>query len=112
MTAEQERAYRFLTQYPADYGQMLGYGDLRTDLHGEWMKDMLLGTEDMTLQSHRGSYKTTCLAVSLASMLMLCGHRNIIFLRKTDGDIMEVIKQVHQILRAPVSQSVFLALTG
>ena len=112
MTPEQERAYRFLTSYPADFGQMLGYADLRPELHGEWMKEMLLGHGDMTLQAHRGSYKTTCLSVVLATMLMLSGDKNVIFLRKTDSDITEVIKQVQQILLNPVTQSVFLSLTG
>lgn len=107
-----ENAYRFLTRFPADYGQMLGYKDLVPELHGEWMRQMLLGAEDMTLQAHRGSYKTTCLSVMLASSLMLHADKNIIFLRKTDGDVTEVIKQVQQILLQPVSQSVFLALTG
>lgn len=112
MTKDQEAAYRFLTKYPADYGQMLGYGDLRPDLHGVWMREMLLGKEDMTLQAHRGSYKTTCLSVVLAQMCMLCGDRNIIFLRKTDTDVVEVIKQVQRILSDPVSQALFRNLTG
>lgn len=112
MTGEQEAAYRFLTRYPADYGQMLGYKDLRPELHGEWMRQMLLGTEDMTLQAHRGSYKTTCLAIVLAEKCMLCGGKNTIFLRKTDTDVVEVIKQVQRILQDPVTQALCRALTG
>lgn len=112
MLTSAETAYNFLTRYPADYGQMLGYPDLLPELHGEWMQQMLTGTGDMTLQAHRGSYKTTCLAVVLAESLMLHADKNLIFLRKTDGDIAEVIKQTHQILLHPVTQSVFLALTG
>ena len=107
-----EQAYAFLTRYPADYGQMLGYKQLRPDLHGAWIRQILLGKSDLTLQAHRGSYKTTCLAVALAEMMMLCGERNVIFLRKTDGDVTEVINQVQRILLSPVTQSVHLALTG
>lgn len=107
-----ETAYNFLARHPADFGQMLGYKDLLPELHGSWMRQMLLGSGDMTLQAHRGSYKTTCLAIVLAEMLMLCGGKNVIFLRKTDSDVTEVIKQVQQILLNPVTQSVFLALTG
>lgn len=112
MIANAEAAYNFLTRYPADFGQMLGYHDLLPELHGMWMKQMLLGVDDMTLQAHRGSYKTTCLSVVLAESLMLHGDKNLIFLRKTDGDVTEVIKQTHQILLHPVTQSVFLSLTG
>ena len=107
-----ETAYTFLVRHPADFGQMLGYKDLLPELHGSWMRQMLLGSGDMTLQAHRGSYKTTCLAIVLSEMLMLCGDKNVIFLRKTDSDVTEVIKQVQQILLSPVTQSVFLALTG
>jgi hypothetical protein len=112
VTREQETVYLFLTEHPAEYGQMLGYKDLRPDLHGMWMHDMLLTREDMTLQSHRGSYKTTCLGIVLAIMMMLRGDLNIIFLRKTDTDITEVIKQVHRILTHEVTQALYKALTG
>lgn len=76
------------------------------------MKKMLLGQGDMTLQSHRGSYKTTCLSIVLAILLMLRGDMNIIFLRKTDSDIAEVIKQVGRILNEAVSQELYRALMG
>ena len=112
MTREQETAYRFLTEHPAEFGQMLGYTDLRPDLHGLWMREMIFSKQDMTLQSHRGSYKTTCLGIVLAIMIMLRGDQNIIFLRKTDTDITEVIKQVHRILTHEVTQALYKALTG
>ena len=112
MTKDQEQVYLFLTQHPAAFGRMLGYPDLRDELHGEWMRKMILCTEDMTLQSHRGSYKTTCLGIVLAVLMMLCGHINIIFLRKTDTDITEVIKQVHRILCHEVTQELYTVLTG
>lgn len=112
MTRDQELAYGFLTDRIADYGQMLGYKDLRNDLHGAWMRDMLLGRGDMTLQAHRGSYKTTCLSIVLAVYIMLRGDMNIIFLRKTDSDVQEVIKQVLRILESDVSRALYYALTG
>lgn len=112
MTREQEQVYTFLTDYAAEYGQMLGYKDLRPELHGKWMHDMIMGTEDMTLQSHRGSYKTTCLGIVLAVLMMLRGDMNIIFLRKTDTDVTEVIKQVARILSHEVTQQLYSALTG
>ena len=112
MNKQQEQAFRFLTEYPAQYGQMVGFADLRNDLHGKWIRQMVMGHSDMTLQSHRGSYKTTCLEVSLAEIIMLCGNKNTIFFRKTDTDVIEVIKQVHKILEHPVSQELYKALTG
>lgn len=112
MNPDAETAYRFLTEKPAQYGQMLGYPDLRDDLHGEWIRKMVLGHEDMTLQAHRGSYKTTCDCVGLAENIILRGDLNSIFLRKTDTDIQEVINNVTRILVHPVTQELYRALTG
>ncbi len=112
MNPEAETAYRFLTERPAQYGQMLGYPDLRDDLHGEWIRKMVLGHEDMTLQAHRGSYKTTCDCIALEILMMLRGDMNIIFMRKTDKDIEEVISNVQRITVHPVTQELYRALTG
>lgn len=112
MNPAAETAYRFLTEKPAQYGQMLGYPDLRDDLHGEWIRKMVLGKEDMTLQAHRGSFKTTCDCIALDIMMMLRGYENIIFMRKTDKDIEEVISNVQRIIVHPVTQELYRALTG
>lgn len=112
MTQDAEIAYRFLTEKPAQYGQMLGYTDLRDDLHGEWIRKMVLGRDDMTLQAHRGSYKTTCDCIALVILMMLRGDKNIIFMRKTDKDIEEVINNVQRIIMQPVTQELYRAMTG
>ena len=112
MNAEAEVAYRFLTEKPAQYGQMLGYPDLRDDLHGEWIREMVLGHGDMTLQAHRLSYKTTCVGIALATNIVLRGDFNSIFMRKTDTDIQEVISNVQRIVSHPVTQQLYKALTG
>lgn len=112
MRPEAELAYRFLTEKPAQYGNMIGCPDLRDDLHGEWIRKMVLGKEDITLQAHRGSYKTTCDCIALAIIMMLRGDQNIIFMRKTDKDIEEVISNVQRIIIHPVTQEIYRALTG
>jgi hypothetical protein len=111
VTPRQETAYRFLVERPAEYGQMLGYTKL-AGLHNRWIRDMLLGHEDRTLQGHRGSYKTTALGVTLSEQLMLRGHENVMFIRKTDDDVKEIIAQVTRNLRHPVSQQLYRELTG
>jgi hypothetical protein len=112
LTADAETAYRFLTEKPAQYGQMLGYTKLRDDLHGDWIRRMVLGKEDMTLQAHRGSYKTTCDVIALVETLILRGDINNIFLRKTDNDVHEVISAVLRALVHPVTQNLYKAMTG
>ena len=51
-------AVDFLIRHPEDFGRMVGFTKL-TKMHGDWMRTMILGTGDYTLQGHRGSYKTT-----------------------------------------------------
>ena len=52
-------ALELLLTRPAQVARMCGLDRLTDELHGKWMQDMLLGTEDMTLLAHRGSFKTT-----------------------------------------------------
>lgn len=77
---------------------MCGLDRLTDELHGAWLQEMLLGTEDMTLLAHRGSFKTTCLSFAMAAMLLAYPRRNIIFMRKTDEDVTEVIRQIKKLL--------------
>lgn len=96
---------------PLKLGRALGYTDL-TEMHKGWMVKMLTGTEDMTLQAHRGSYKTTCLCIVIALLMMLQPRKNIIFLRKTDNDVQEVVKAVKRILETEFVKAAFFELTG
>lgn len=94
-------AVRFLTRHPEKFGQMVGFTKL-TELHGRWMRKMLAIKEpDMTLQGHRGAYKTTCLSIVLALILILLPNKRTLFARKTDDDVKEIIEQVRKILVNP-----------
>lgn len=106
----QEKA-RHLIRHPAELGRALGYKDF-TELHDKWIREMISARQDMTLQAHRGSYKTTCLCEAIALMMLKERSKNIIFLRKTDGDVAEVVTNVDRILRDPVMQDIYRALTG
>lgn len=79
---------------------MLGFTKL-TELHNGWIVDMVRGKEDKTLQAHRGSYKTTCVSIALAIIIILTPRKKTLFMRKTDTDVKEVIKQVQKILLDP-----------
>lgn len=104
MTEQGRIALEYMTQHPAALGRSLGYRDLRDDLHGIWMREMLEASEDMTLQAHRGSYKTTCLCIVLSILLAVEPDKTIMFLRKTDDDVIEVVRQVSRILQHPEYQ--------
>lgn len=90
---------RWMRENPAQVGRWCGFELLRDDLHGAWMRDMISGTEDMTLLAHRGSYKTTCLSVALSILIATEPMQNMIFMRKSEEDVKEIIGQVRKILQ-------------
>lgn len=109
-TAAEGGLFQPLTD-PAAFGRAVGYGKL-TGLHSEWMRKMLFTPEDLTLQAHRGSYKTTCLCIVMALLMVVRSDENIIFLRKTDHDVTEVIRQVTRILKSEALQKAALSYYG
>ena len=80
-----EQAVKFLRDRPYEFGHMVGFRKL-TPLHNGWIREMVTGKDDATLQAHRGSYKTTCVSISLAIIMVLLPNRTILFMRKTDSD--------------------------
>ena len=99
MNISQDIAKELIRNEPYKVGHFLGFKDL-TNLHNEWLLDWLYGTEDDTTQAHRGSYKTTDLALFIALNMLIHRSENIIFLRKTDVDVTEVVRLVAKIIRS------------
>lgn len=112
MTDSARAALAELTEHPAEVGRWCGFKLLRDDLHGEWLDRIINGRGDMTLMAHRGSYKTTCLTIALAVMMICHPWQTIIFLRKADDDVVEVIKQTASILRGPVMRHLTAEIYG
>lgn len=100
-----------LRNEPYKIGQLCGFKDL-TELHNEWLKMMIYGDDEFTLLAHRGSYKTTCLSICFAFIIVLFPYKTIIFVRKTDDDVIEVIKQVSNLLKTSIFQTIALRLYG
>ena len=90
---------RELMKHPEMIGRAVGFKDL-TKMHGEWIREMVYGKDDYTLQAHRGSYKSSCLAVAISLLMVIFPKRNIIFLRKTDDDVAEMMRMVGKILKS------------
>lgn len=102
---------KILMKQPVNIAHLLGFKDM-TDLHNQWLKEMVYDTNDRTILAHRGSYKTTCLSVAIALIIILFPRKKIIFLRKTDDDVIEVIKQVANILSTPLMAHIVAILYG
>lgn len=111
LSAKREKALKLLKN-PIKLAHLVGFEDM-TQMHDSWMRQMLaFPAEDMTLQAHRGSYKTSCIAVVLAIMMIRYRDKNILFMRKTDTDVGEVMKAVERILRTDIFCQMYQALTG
>lgn len=93
-----QQAVKFLIQNPVKFAHMLGFTKLRS-WHNIWIHKMVKSKTDETLQGSRGTYKTTCVSVALAIIIILNPNQRTLFLRKTDTDVKEVIKQVAKILK-------------
>lgn len=107
-----EQAIKFLKKKPYKFGHMVGFTKL-TPLHNGWMRKMLkVNGEEMTLLAHRGSYKTTCVAIVLAIIMITLPRLRILFIRKTDTNVKEIIRQVRNILMHPKTQVFVRAIWG
>ena len=111
MSFSKEQIMNLLKNEPYRLGHFLGYKDL-TELHNVWLKDWLYSSKDSTTQAHRGSYKTTDLAVFLAINALVHPRENVIFLRKTDTDVTEVIRLVVKIMKSGAYIEMCKALYG
>lgn len=88
----------------------VGFKDIREYPHNEWMDEIVFGESDYTLMSHRGSYKSSSLSVCIALIMVVMPWFNIIFLRKADNDVTEMIKMVKKALESRVIQNISIAL--
>ena len=107
----QQEAIKILKDEPIRIGWAVGFKDLR-GLHNQWMHEMITATNDRLLQSHRGSYKTTCVSIAIACMIVLLPNKKIMFMRKTDSDVKEVVRQVQNILVSPCMQALCELIHG
>ena len=96
---------------PYKIGIWVGFKDL-TELHNSWLKSFLFSKDDQTLLAHRGSYKTTVLSLFLALFIVIFPNKFVIFFRKTDTDVAEVIKQTANILHTGALNRIALILHG
>ena len=101
----------YLLQHPEEIGHLVGFKDMKP-LHGLWIREIVKGEGDYTLQAHRGAYKSCCLAVGISLLMILFPMWNTIFLRKTDNDVSEMMGMVGKILRSEIFQDMVRAMYG
>ena len=111
MNSEKQAVLDLLWNEPYKIGHWVGFKDLTT-LHNEWLRSFLYADEDQTLLAHRGSYKTTDLSLFLAIHTVIKPNENVMFFRKTDDDVTEVITQSQKILRSGAMSHIVQVLYG
>ena len=91
---------------PYKIAQFVGFSDFRKFPHNIWMQRILFSKKKtITLQAHRGSYKTTALSVCVALIMLLFPTRTILLIRKTENDITTFVSQVKNILMSDTFHS-------
>lgn len=111
MTNRQAQLLRKIKEYPFLIGWKLGFTKL-TPLHNEWIKEMVFGKDDETLQAHRGSYKTTCVSIALFLIIIVYPNVRVKFFRKTDAGVKEIVRQVSMMLKTPFARWLAKELWG
>ena len=99
MQASKKQMYDLLWDDPVQVGRWVGFNDLKP-LHNDWLKLFLRSKTDITLQGHRGSYKTTTLSLFFAIHTVIAPNETILFFRKTGTDVNEIVRQTTNILQS------------
>ena len=99
-----------IKKHPYRIAHAVGFTDVREYPHNDWMREIVNGKGDYTLLAHRGSYKSSCLSVCIALIMVLFPDRNIIFLRKADNDVSEMVRMVRKALESEILQRITFVL--
>ena len=99
-----------IKHYPYLIARDVGFSDVREKPHNDWMKHIICDEGDYTLLAHRGSYKSSVLSVCIALMMLVFPWKNIIFLRKADNDVSEMIRMVRKALESDVFRKLSIVL--
>lgn len=100
-----DEAVKLIKTMPYLIAQDVGFFDVCEYPHNEWMKNIISGDDDYSLLAHRGSYKSSVLSVCIALIMITLPETNIIFLRKADNDVTEMIRMVKKALESKIIQS-------
>ena len=104
MNDEERAIVKNIKTKPYKIAKAIGFNDVVAYPHNEWMQNIIFGKGDYTLMAHRGSYKSSVLSVCIALIMLIFPNINILFFRKTDTDVSEMITMVAKAIESPVLQ--------
>ena len=91
--------------------QLVGF-DKFNELHSKWIQNMWKSDDIYVLKASRGSYKSSVLTLFIALLILCKPNKTIIFMRKTDNDVKEIVEKVSKILHTPQFQAFSQILYG
>lgn len=106
-----EQLIRDLKSSPDKFLRLMGFAR-KSPTYRKWMREMVFGKEDVTIQAFRGSGKTTCVSGALTELIFLYPNLKIAFMRKTDSDVKEVMAQVRKMLQAEETRAITSMIWG
>ena len=86
--------------------------DKFNELHSKWLHNMFACKDIYVLKSSRGSYKSSVVTLFIALLIICKPNKTIIFMRKTDNDVKEIVEKVSKILHTPQFQAFSQILYG
>ncbi len=107
---------RTILERPVIFARAIGYtliGETPNSirLHDAWLR-MFLYAGRRTLQAHRGSYKTSCLAVAITMLLIFRPQERILMVRKTDSAVRDVSRAVARNIEHPICRAIIHYIYG
>lgn len=112
MTQTERKILQQIKDKPYKIANAVGFEDVKEKPHNEWMQSVIFGKGDYTLLAHRGSYKSSCLSVCIALLMVIKPTINILFFRKTDTDVSEMLNMVSKALQSKVIQNISNIIYG
>ena len=86
--------------------------DRFNELHSKWLHNMFACKDIYVLKSCRGSFKSSVVTLFIALLIICKPNKTIIFMRKTDNDVKEIVEKVSKILHTPQFQAFSQILYG
>lgn len=110
--SDKQALAKLIYAHPVQLAHKLGYDKLQEGLHDAWIREMVFGHGDWTLQAHRGSYKTTCVKVALWLLMIARPSLTIGFFRKASDDTAEIMAGVGKMLTSDVTALIVECIYG
>ncbi len=104
-----DEVLNLIYENPIKIGHWVGFNDLK-EINNRWLRMFLFRKDDMTLQGHRGSYKTTTLSLFFAIHCVIKPNETVLFFRK--ADTAEVMRTTTNILQSPCMMKIVKILYG